>query len=228
MIDEIDRRLREWVQETVSTTVDVSLALPAPTTRGQGVSLYLFSLSDMPPARGPKRPPLQFSLHYLISTWAEQPEEAHRLLGELAFAALESPNWEVDLEPISTEMWLACGVPPRPAFVLRVPVRRERPEPEISYVRVPPKVRAHPIQYIHGLLLGPGDFPLVDARVELIGSSLSATTDAKGYFRLAYVTENVAPRRLHIVAKGHELEMTIQEPSSERTPLVIRFDPLGE
>ena len=125
-------------------------------------------------------------------------------------------------------MWLACGIAPRPAFVLRVPVRRERPEPEISYVRVPPKVRANPIQHIHGLRLGPGDFALGGRAVELIGSSLSATTDAKGHFRLAYVSENVAPRRLHVVAKGHDLEMTVQEPSSESTPLVIRFDPLGE
>ena len=125
MIDEIDQRLRAWVGE-VSGEVPVSFAVPGRNLPKRGVSLYLLELNAAPPARSVRRVPLQFSVCYLITVTAETPERAHQLLGELVFAALETPEFDVDLGAIPGELWTALGVPPQPAFRLRLPVRRER------------------------------------------------------------------------------------------------------
>ncbi|WP_224372409.1 DUF4255 domain-containing protein [Hyalangium versicolor] len=136
MIDEIDQRLKAWVGEVLGDA-PVSFAVPERTTLTEGVSLYLLELGAAPPARSVRRVPLQFSVCYLITVGGESPERAHQLLGELVFSALETPDFEVDLSPIPLELWTALAVPPRPAFRVRMPVRRERAEPNVRRVRFP-------------------------------------------------------------------------------------------
>jgi hypothetical protein len=126
LFDLVDGRLKDWVLQIIGPA-EISLDVPGKAQSGKGVSLYLFELSNAFPAIGTSLPPLKLELHYLVTTWAEQPEEAHNLIGRLAFAALANSGFEVDLNPLPVETWRAFATAPRPAFVLRVPVSSERP-----------------------------------------------------------------------------------------------------
>lgn len=231
MIDRVDDRLLAWVERVVAAAgvepAMFSLAPPNGAASGRGVSLYLLELADAPPLRGVKRAPVQLSLHYLVTTWADDPKEAHRLLGELVFAALEDPELEVRFDPVPGATWAALGALPRPAFVLRVPLRKERPEPEVERVRRPLQVEVKPLVNVQGIVLGPEDVPLGDAQVGLPSVELFARTDVNGRFRFTTVLKEPGPQVLSVRAKGWELDVPVTLPLNEDEPLVIRFNPLS-
>jgi hypothetical protein len=145
MFDQIDAQLQDWVKTIAD---DASVSFDAPTVnRGQRrVCCYLFALAYQPPLRGPERPPLQLALRYLITADAETSEQAHRLLGDLVFAAMQNPEWSVELEPLHPADWAPFALPPQPAFALRIPVRQERLQPAIQRVQKPLEIRALPIE----------------------------------------------------------------------------------
>jgi hypothetical protein len=149
MIDEVDQRLRAWVGRVLGE-VPVSLDVPERESVDRTVGLYLLELSPAPEGRTMRRPRLRVSLCYLVTTGADTPEQAHRMLGELVFAALEEPDFEVDVTPVPVALWSALGVAPRPAFRLRVPLERERPMPVVPRVRVPLVTRAAPLAMKEG------------------------------------------------------------------------------
>lgn len=223
MLDQTDSRLQSWIENLLPGT-PVSLAAPGAAPTFQGISLYLIALDSAPPPRAPGRPPLQFTAVYLVSVWGHEPAAAHRLLGELVFAALDNPEMDVDLKPLPYETWLAFGVPPQPAFVLRALVRQPRPEPEVHYVRQPLVLRTTGMTELHGVVLGPGDVPLVGARVELPSIEVFVRTDAQGRFRFSGVPAEPRAKHLRVKAKGRELHITVEEPTTEGKPVVIRFD----
>ena len=227
MIDQADGRVKEWAA-AVDAGAAVSLAPPTDGLPGRGVSLYLMELASEPPARGGGRPPLQLGLRYLVTTWAEAPEEAHRLLGQLAFAAMEEVEFQVELEPVPAAAWAALGAAPRPSFVLRVPLRQERPVPTAKPVRQPLVVQPATLAGLHGLVLGPGDAPLVDVRVELPAFGLRSRTDIAGRFGFPGVPEEPRAKQLRLTAKGRALSVTAAGPTTAEAPLVIRFDPPEE
>ena len=185
MFDQVDRQVRNWVQ-TVLGKVQVSLDSPAVGNleagadghTESGVSIYLLECASAPPPRGTGRPPLQIMLRYLVTTWANEPEEAHRLLGELLFAALDTQDYDVELAPPTADLWAALGVKPQPAFMLGAKFKQERAEPPTRYVRQPLVVQATPIVSLHGVVVGPGEMPIAGARVEAVGLNLYERTDA--------------------------------------------------
>src|SRR5262249_32982745 len=140
-----------------------------------------------------------------------QPEEAHRLLGQLVFAAMENPEFEIDLTPVSVTVWNAFGVAPQPAFMLSVPVQKERPEPKPGFVRQPLLVKTSPMTTLYGVVLGPGEIPIAGARVEMRALHLSTQTDRKGRFCLAAVPSEPARKELEVKAKGRKLSVTAEE-----------------
>src|SRR3954452_165206 len=81
LIDQTDHQLSDWIGTVLPDTA-INLGPPGSVTDGKGISLYLMELAASPPLRGSERPPLQIELRYLVTTWAEAPEEAHRLLVE--------------------------------------------------------------------------------------------------------------------------------------------------
>jgi hypothetical protein len=221
MIDQIDEQLREWVQKTLG--VSPSLAPPSDAPSDDEINLYLLELAERPPARGARRPPLQLTLRYLVTAWASQTEEAHRLLGELAFAAMEHPDFEVKLNPIPAKTWEALGVIPRPSFILQVPLRKEQPAPPTQYVREPLVVQATPVTSLGGTILGPDDVPIARAVVEIPSLQLSTRTDTHGRFTFANVPADPLPKKLLVKAKGRTLQVTTQQFTPDE-PLVIRFN----
>lgn len=228
MIDEVDRRLKEWVG-TALQGIEVSFGPPNREKAGRRIDLYLVELKDKPPLRSAKRPPLQLSLRYLVTAWADDPEEAHRLLGQLVFAAMENPEFEIDLCPAPATVWRSFGVPPQPSFVLAVSVQKERPQPKVALIRQPLIVNASLVTSFHGVVLGPGDIPLAGARVEIRGLHLATQTDYRGRFRFSTVPSEPSEKLLEIKAKGRELSVTAEENHPEDgDPLVIRFNLMEE
>jgi hypothetical protein len=226
MINEVDQRLKAWVGHVTGDT-PVSLAVPDRGSLEQGVSLYLLELGAAPAARTGRRVPLQFSVCYLITVGAETPERAHELLGELVFAALEAPDFEVELAPVPLELWATLGVAPRPAFRLRLPVRRERAEPQVPRVRFPLVVQTSPSEALRGCVVGPGDVPIPGAVVELPTLKLSTRTDARGWFRFPFVPSLESVGGLEVRAKGEVLHVGQEALAPTEGPLVIRL-PLKE
>jgi hypothetical protein len=166
-------------------------------------------------------------LRYLITAWSDKPEDAHEMLVELMFAAMDNRDFQVEQEPISLTVWTAFGMPPQPSFVLRVPLRQERPQPQTKLVREL-KIQSSPVVSFHGLLLGPGDVPLSDCRVEVPSLNLSTSTDYKGRFYFPGMPA-VGTKKLLIKAKGRELPVDSEDNHPDSgTPLVIHFSLLEE
>lgn len=227
MIDQADQNLKLWVESIVGPHM-VTLAPPKANAAGQGVSLYLIELASTPPPRTAKRPPLQFTLRYLVTTWAEEPETAHRLLGQLAFAALESAEFEVEPEPVPLAVWTALAVPPQASFVLRAPLRLARPEPAIKLVRAPLVVQTTPLTSFFGRLLGPNNIPIANARIEFPALNRVTHTDRSGSFYFTALPSEPRTKTLHIRVKAWELRVTTDQTTSELEPFIIRFDPQEE
>ncbi len=227
MAFELDERLKDWMS-TVIQKADFSLTAPGTKKDGRGVGAYLLELVQSPPASTSRRPPLQLLLRYVITAWSDTPEDAHQILVDLMFAAMENPDFQVEQEPVPLIVWTAFGIPPQPSFVVRVPMRMERPEPVTKLVRQPMKIQSSPIVGFHGVLLGPGDVPLSHCRVELPALNLSASTDYEGRFHFPGVPA-AGKKQFLVKAKGFELPVQSEEnhPDSE-TPLVIHFSPLEE
>lgn len=222
MIDQIDQRVKAWVEQTLPR-VAVTLGPPGAVRDGQGISLYLFELVDDPPLRGSQRTPLQAAARYLVTTRAGTPEDAHRLLGDLLFAAMDSAAFQAELNPLPAAAWTAFGLPPQPSFVLRVPLQMARPQPPVPRVRHPLDVQPVPLATLRGRVVGPEDIPLAGARVEIDGLDAIARTDADGLFHLDTLPAGPAICRLRVRAKGAEQVIETRIPPNGDQPLLIRF-----
>ena len=226
MIAQIDRRLEDWVASTLDLSeAEVSLAPPRATETGKGVGLYLMELLHEPPARGMRRPPLRIILRYLVTTWAEETEEAHQMLGDLVIAATESTEFEVEQEPLPVTIWTAFGVAPRPSFVLRAPLNHERPEKIAPPVKQPLVIKQSPLRSLHGRVFGPRDIPVANARVELPTLQLSTNTDYEGRFHFSAVPVEPRVKLLRVRARGREFSVnTGEQAGRDDEPLVLHLE----
>jgi hypothetical protein len=162
-------------------------------------------------------------LSYLVTTWAKAPQEAHRLLGQLAFAAMEVSDFEVKLDPLPLTTWVSFAAKPRPSFILRVPLRLERPDPAVKLVRKEIKVQATPLVSLSGIVLTPDDVPVAGAYVTLPAFNRSVRTDNHGRFRFPAVPAEPRDKQLSVRAKGHEQTVTVSGSDTDQSPFVIRF-----
>lgn len=185
-IDTVDRAVLAWAEG--STSAKALLAAPEE-RKGEGVVLQLFALAAAPLPRGEKRPPQQVLLRYRVSAWAQSVDRSHALLSDLLFAAFDHPEWEVDFTAVPAGAL-------EPAFVLQVPLRRERPEPVAPRVRFPMRVETVEATVMAGLVLGPGEQPVSGAVVEIPSLHLTSRTTPDGTFRFARVPANALTLRV--------------------------------
>ena len=230
MIEDVDQRLKDWVG-TVLTGAAVSLSPPVDQGGEPLVSLYLLDLHPSPhlhpspPAEGPRSRALQILLRYLVTTSAQHPQEAHSMLWALVFAAMEEPGFEVDLEPVSASLWTALGGLPRPAFMLRLPLRFARPQEDVKYVQAPIEMQHSPMAGMGGVLMGPNDIPIANARVELPAQHLSTRSDAQGRFWFAAVPAKPAVKHFRIQARGRDFTVEAECKAGDQEPLIIHINP---
>lgn len=223
MIDQIDARLITWVETTLGG-ITTTLTVPTAGDNARGVNLYLLELVNDPLRHHTQRPPIQPVLRYLVTTSDPDPKSAHRLLGALLFAALDHEEFEVELAPAPASLWQAFNLAPRPSFLLRVPLPRERVPVEIPLVRQPAATEEVTTTIFYGLLLGPEAIPLAGARIELPALTRSTTTDAQGRFQFVGLPVAPHPKRFHILARGRTLDLSIIETGTAAAPVIITFD----
>jgi len=226
MIEQVDQRLSEWIGSVLTGGIEVSLEPPTGAGNKKIVGLYLKDILPFAHLRNSRRPPLQVMLRYLITARAKNQAAAHNLLGQLLFAAMEHPEFEVDLEPLPAEMWTAFATAPMPSFMLRVPLRLERSEEPVRLIRSPIEVQQSPLASLEGIILGPEETPLTNARVELSTHHLVTRTDIKGRFTFPAVPTEPAQKNMRIIARGRELIKEVDYAGIKQEPLIIHFDVL--
>ena len=225
LIEDVDLRLQEWARAVVPTA-EVKLESPRDSADG-GVQIYVYLLDLLPDnssVTAGRSPLLQLALRYLVTVQGGAALEAHRLLGLLVVAAMDHPEFTLELDPPPANFWSAMGLTPRPAFMLRMSLRVQRQEPKIAWVRKSIEVHHSDMTPLVGLLLGPGDMPLCGAHVALDSPPLSTHTDTKGIFRFSAVPSEPRQKRLQIRAKGLEQTVDVEQVASDAKPLVIHFE----
>src|SRR5262249_33830852 len=174
-----------------------------------------------------RRAPVQLALRYLVTTWGDDPLAEHRLLGTLVAAAMQEEGFEVLLAPTQPATWTALGAAPRPAFVLQVPVRQARPEPVLPRVRGPLVMQGVALAPWAGQVLGPGDVPLANARVEVPAAAAVTETDPQGRFRFPGLPVEPRQKVVRVRARGKQIDVEIAQPEGGGA-VVIRFGQLLE
>lgn len=229
MIEQMDAKVRAWIEATLDST-SVSFDRPVEEAEGAGVSAYLLTVSpSSEPARLRDRPPLKIILRYLITTWAEDPHEAHRLLGELLVQALDHSEFETEPEPVADSLWAALGAVPQPSFVLEVPLLSERPAEAAAGIVLEPLVIEHrPVERVFGRVLGPGEAPVPDAVVQVEPKGVPVRTDADGRFRAMTGTGKLQAKKIRVRHKGRPASIRTEMGPNAGSPLTIRIQSLEE
>lgn len=231
MLDSVDQRLTDWVKQTVGSSVQTFYTLPPADAEEEGIGLYLLSFAPMSTPRTAERPPVQFMLRYLITSWSKDAPRAHALIGQIIVAAFdaaqqpETAGYQADLSPLSADWWLALGIAPRPAFILNVPYSVERETPTAPRVRRPLVVQGGNAAQVRGRLLAPDAQPIAGARIDVPSIQSYTFTDHTGAFQL-----NMLPRHqslpVRIRAKGKTLVTALNTLSDQ--PIVLTWDPLQD
>jgi len=121
-------------------------------------------------------------------------------------------------------MWTALGVPPRPAFVLRVPMRRELAVRRGPLVRRPIEIEIAPAGPLTGFCLGPEEIPLTGALVEVPALNVSTRSDQDGRFAFSSVPRDATHLLVRATAKGQTITVDAGARAAGAEPLVIQFD----
>lgn len=205
MIARTDEQIVAWARSVVPD-VDVIVAPPPEDGSTPGIFITLMAIAPVQSPRAARRPPRELALDYLVSTAGEDVSEAHEWLGHLVFGAMDIATWKVSTEPLPVELWQAFAVTPRPAFVVRVPLRVDRAEERAPLVRKPLVVDGSQIAHVSGFVIGPGDTPIAGATIELPSLQLFARTDPNGAFHFPTVPADT-PMLVVVNAKGRVLQL---------------------
>jgi len=215
MFGAIDQELLTWAKSQID---QVNISLRAPPL-DNGVSLYLLSLSPLPPERTTERPPLQVRLNYLVSCWEDQPDTAHDHLSSLLFAAMQQPSYTIRFD-LPENLWTQFGTYPHPAFLLSTTAAYELPQPNVPRVRYPLKMESVGMVSLHGFVTGPDATPIAGAYVILPALRRSQYTTSSGEFIFPHIPNK--PVRLLVKVQGAEQQTTVEPLTG--TPHHIHFE----
>lgn len=217
-------QLADWARSVLGEGVAVNFDAPgAALAQARSVNLHLAGLTGKPTVRDGRQPVQQLELGVMVTAWGPDPLQAHQDVCDLAFAAMDSAAWQVDLDAGAGLPWAALGLAPRPALALRLTLRRQTPVVQAPRVRHPLRVAALPMQVLAGQVLGPGEQPVAQARVSCPSAGRSTQTDHLGRFRLEGLPGG-APPALTVAARGVVQEFPSTALAAMAQPLVLRVD----
>jgi hypothetical protein len=177
-------------------------------------------LPDQALRGGTLRDPLRLRLRCLLTADGFG-ADGSTALDSLLAAAAPDPWVALVLEPVPVEVWTAFGIHPRAALLVDTPVRVVRPDPVRPLVRAPLRVDDAPLVALRGRVLGPGDIPVSDIRIEAVDLGLSTRSDRLGEFVVAGVPAT-GPTRLVVSGRGLHLDTRV-EPSLQPVDLHCAF-----
>jgi len=222
-IEAATARLLDWLSRAAGTPARVGPPSADPANRseqdGDGVSLWPLELRPARQIRSTgHREPYRFTVRYLV---AASGDGALRSLDRVLAAAVGAGEPEVLLEAGDAALWLALGVPPRPALLVDVPAQVAYAEPTAPPVLHPLRIEHIARRTLAGTVVGPGDVPLAAMRIHVEGTTLTTNTDAQGRFSVAGVPDT-GEVRLRLVGRGRTF-LTAVDPASEED-LTIHCD----
>ena len=223
MIEDVDRRLEQWIASVLGP-LQVTFVPPVATVNRPTVSVYLLAVFHVPVGRPMRNePPIKIVLRYLMTPMAEDPLEAHRLLSQLLLAAVGNAEWEVESDPLPAPAWLGLGLGIRPALLLRVPVRQERPVKVVPRVTSTLVIHHSPLGSLTGRIVGPGGVSIMGALVEVPGLSVSTRTDSNGHFVFPSIPLLPRVKALRVNARGRSVQVDLDRPGKPDNRLTIEL-----
>lgn len=218
--------LQGWIQAAAPDATWM-LEMPADKTPVTTISAstYLLEMMPAPVASTGRRPPLRWTLRFLVTCRAPDEGDAHALLIELALSAAAQTDWQIEQEPVPVQVWTAFGMAPRPSFVVRMPLEIVQDE----RVAAPPakalSINGDLVLSLRGVLLGPGDIPLANGSIELAALHLRTGTNHRGEFCLMGVPGSTLST-LHVRARGSSLDVECRAIDHVTSPLILRMSNL--
>lgn len=220
MIDELDEVLEKLLKRELpikNSEVEIAFDLPkrewSSRLNRPTLNLFLYDIRENPVLRQPewevsrdsnggyskRRTPARVDLHYMITAWAKEPEDEHRLLARALMALYRYPSLPEDLLPESfknqpvpvplrvaehdklrnpADIWSALDNEFRPAVSLALTLALD---PYHAFRG--PLVRARELRF--GQKTGPRDYPRLDEEAGqdvfwMVGGSLRSKKPLKG------------------------------------------------
>lgn len=211
--DEATRNLCEWIASVVPDT-PIDVRSPSDASPHNGIALRLLSVRPLSAPRG-QHLTQNLQLCYLVSVTLADVLAEHRALGELVFALADRTDYQLLSQDAATALRREISFPPCAAIMLSINLQRQKQTARIPPVRRPLVVQTSPVAAVEGIVVGPEDVPLMDARVEAPALNLSSLTDFKGRFRLPAAP----PTRL--IASKNNIRVAIDWQGDQ--PLTIRI-----
>lgn len=192
--DDVTREIVAWVQESLPD-LPVRVLASDDVERRPEITVQLANIAPLPGPRS-DRAPFVLAIDYLISVRSDDPFAAHRAVGELLFAALRRPDFEIRQGLAITAATERQDNHVLPGVLIRAKLARDRVFDQAPLVRRPPVVEVEGVVPLEGIVLGPNDIPVPDAAVEIIALGASVLTDGQGRFRFAAAPGGAKPVKL--------------------------------
>lgn len=221
MLDEVDNRLLNWATGVVGD-VEVVLGPPVDDPAKDVISLHLLDLTRRPAGQRADQSVWPFQLRFLVTASGRNPIDAHRSLGVLLAAAIEMPEFEIEGTPPPLELWHALRAKPQPAFIVCLPWLHQKDLKRAPSVTRQLQVEHGPLGSVRGIVLGPGDVPVMFARVEIMALGRSVLTDAAGRFRFTGIPQGI-DLQLRVSAKAVVSESSTSDAVDHDGNLVLRL-----
>jgi hypothetical protein len=211
--DEATRTLSEWIG-SVTPDTPVNVRSSSDWSPHKGIALRLLSIRPLAAPRG-RQPTQNLQLCYLVSVTLDDVLAEHRTLGELVFALADRTDYQLLSQDAATALRSEMSFPPCAGVMLAVNLQRQKQIARMPPVRRPVVVRTAPVAAVEGIVVGPEDVPLMDARVEAPALNLSSQTDFRGRFRLP------AAPPTKLIASKNNIRVAIDWQGDQ--PLTIRI-----
>jgi hypothetical protein len=179
---------------------DIPVRFNAPAKEETTPGLYFVLIGLVPDlaSRNNHRKAFQIFRRYLVCSTGADAAERARLMEALLFKVMEGVDLRMESEPIPDDLWLALGLVPQCAFVLRVPVTQERQVQNAPPVKIV-EIDLNPSGTIRGQVLDEHGEPAANCLVEIPAYQLRTSTGTDGKFQFACVSR----------ATGHKFRFTL-------------------
>lgn len=190
--EDVSTDLANWVSSCLKD-IKPTLVSASKQDIGDGAEIRLVRANPSPEPRARDRVNLTVSLDYLITLKSPEPLVEHRLLVELAMAAMESADFQIIDQAMALELCRSMGLPSCACLLVRAELRRSRALEQAPLVRSPAVTRLMDLNSVEGTVVGPGDVPVAGAVVSLNLSDRRVVTGPTGKFRFP-IPSGVAAR----------------------------------
>jgi len=221
MPNETEDRLKAFVRSACGDT-PIVFSTPERDDNRLQLCFVLVGLAPNLILRNNVSHPREIYRRYLV--FASGPKQSDRadLVENILFQSLDARDFILEPQPPSDSLWLALGLLPQAAFILRVPVLSER-----ESVSAPPvetiQLNLSPSATLRGRVLDEGGAPLANCVVEIPSQRLQTTTGFDGGFQFRSLSRDMS-YSLCVVREGKEFLSHPAVGTGFTQPLTLTLD----